>query len=210
LNARLTDSSEESKTQGSLIIEVRDRLAENSKLISAGNAVATNIADKLRLDWFRQLGSELKSLMERIFAMNVATYKAVIAIQTGGFPSALERTLVQEPFVLEDAIGRISPVHMQFISSWAAFDAILELRFQKMQGHKKVLNKEYIIQEHNTRREIRRDLPWEASFLPGQRVDMSLIFEKQEKETTQTTTAETSCPKCQTVSTVLQDSDIQW
>lgn len=209
LNARLANSEETSKAQGSLIVEVRDRLVENNRLISAGNAVATRIADKLRLDWFRQLGSELKSLMEKIFSMNVATYKAVIAIQSGGFPSALERTLVQEPFVLEDAIGRMSPVHMQFISSWDAFDAVLEMRFQNMQGHRKVQNKEYVIQECSTRHEIRRDLPWEVSFLPGQRVDMSLIFEKEERGSLRKNT-EISCPRCQTVSTGLLDADIQW
>ncbi|KAF4636663.1 hypothetical protein G7Y89_g1430 [Cudoniella acicularis] len=208
LNARLTESDETSKTQGSLIIEVRDRLEENNRLISAGNTIATKIAEKLRLDWLQQLGSELKSLMERIFVINVATYKAVIA-QASGFPSALERTLVQEPFLLEDAIGRISPVHMQFISSWEAFDAVLELRFHKLQGHKKVINKEYVIQEHATRREIRRDLPWEVSFLPGQRVDMSLIFEKQEKGSTNNKSTQTTCPRCHTASTACQDSDIQ-
>jgi hypothetical protein len=177
LNARLANSEETSKAQGSLIVEVRDRLVENNTLISAGNAVAT--------------------------------YKAVIAIQSGGFPSALERTLVQEPFVLEDAIGRMSPVHMQFISSWDAFDAVLEMRFQNMQGHRKVQNKEYVIQECSTRREIRRDLPWEVSFLPGQRVDMSLIFEKEERGSVQKNT-EISCPRCQAVCTGLLDADIQW
>jgi hypothetical protein len=201
----LACSEQSSKTQDALIVEVRDRLKENNSLISIGNTVTTKIADTLRLDWFRKLGSELKSLMERIFTTNVATYKAVIALQAG-LPSHLERSMIQEPFILEDAIGRISPVHMQFISSWEAFDAVLELRFRTVQGHKKVKNKEYIVQEHATRREIRRNRPWEVSFLPGQRVDMSLVFESQEqKELPQTT-----CPRCQTVSAELQDSDIQW
>jgi hypothetical protein len=201
----LTNSEQRSETQDALIVEVRDRLKENNSLISIGNTVTTKIADTLRLDWFRKLGSELKSLMERIFTTNVAIYKAVVSLQAG-LPSYLERSMIQEPFILEDAIGRMSPVHMQFISSWEAFDAVLELRFRTVQGHKKVKNKEYVIQEHVTRREIRRNQPWEVSFLPGQRVDMSLVFESQEqKELPQTT-----CPRCQTASTELQDSDIQW
>jgi hypothetical protein len=201
----LIHSEQRSETQDALIVEVRDRLKENNSLISIGNTVTTKIADTLRLDWFRKLGSELKSLMERIFTTNVAIYKAVVALQAG-LPSHLERSMIQEPFILEDAIGRMSPVHMQFISSWEAFDAVLELRFRSVQGQKKVKNKEYVIQEHVTRREIRRNQPWEASFLPGQRVDMSLVFESQEqKELPQTT-----CPRCQTASAELQDSDIQW
>lgn len=201
----MTYSEQRSETQDALIAEVRDRLKENNSLISVGNTVTTRIADTLRLNWFRKLGSELKSLMERIFTTNVAIYKAVVALQAG-LPSYLERSIIQEPFILEDAIGRMSPVHMQFISSWEAFDAVLELRFRTVQGHKKVKNKEYIIQEHVTRREIRRNQPWEVSFLPGQRVDMSLVFESQEQKELQQTT----CPRCQTASAELQDSDIQW
>lgn len=201
----MTHSEQRSETQDALIVEVRDRLKENNSLISIGNTVTTKIADTLRLDWFRKLGSELKSLMERIFTTNVAIYKAVVALQAG-LPSHLERSMIQEPFILEDAIGRMSPVHMQFISSWEAFDAVLELRFRSVQGHKKVKNKEYVIQEHVTRREIRRNQPWEVSFLPGQRVDMSLVFESQEQKELPRTT----CPRCQTASAELQDSDIQW
>jgi hypothetical protein len=201
----LTHSEQRSEAQDALIVEVRDRLKENNSLISIGNTVTTKIADTLRLDWFRKLGSELKSLMERIFTTNVAIYKAVVALQAG-LPGYLERSMIQEPFILEDAIGRMSPVHMQFISSWEAFDAVLELRFRTVQGHKKVKNKEYVIQEHVTRREIRRNQPWETSFLPGQRIDMSLVFESQEQKDL----PQTTCPRCQTTSAELQDSDILW
>jgi hypothetical protein len=200
----MAGSNERSQNQGALILEVRDRLRENNSLIEKANATTTKIGDTLRLDWFRRLASELKSLMQRICAINVATYKVVMAIQTG-LPSHLERLLIQEPFILEDAIGRISPVHMQFISSWEAFDFVLEKRFQKVQGYQKVKNREYVIQEHATRREIQRNFPWEVSFLPGQRVDMSLIFERQEKVSAQTT-----CPRCQSVSDGLLDTDILW
>ena len=102
-------------------------------------------------------------------------------------------------------------MHMQFISSWEAFDSVLELRFNstlyiqspypfschilsckicskfillarhtsqahllvesvvltsdhpEMQGKNMVQNKEYVIQESATRREIGRSNPWEAS-----------------------------------------------
>jgi hypothetical protein len=66
----------------------------------------------------------------------VATYKAVVALQAV-LSSHLERLLIQEFLILEDEIGRISPVHMQFISSWEAFDSVLKIRLQKVQGYQK-------------------------------------------------------------------------
>jgi hypothetical protein len=167
--------------------------------------MATKIADTLRLEWLKQLSGELKSLMVGVFVTNVSTYRAVLALQAC-LPSRLERVLIQEPFILEDAIGRIFPVHLQFVSSWEAFDAVLELRFQDVQGYLKVRNKEYVLQEHATKRELSRNRPLEVSILPGQRVEMAVIFEKRgEQILTQTT-----CPGCQTPSTQSQNSEIHW
>jgi hypothetical protein len=172
---RLSGAERRSENQEALILEVRDRLRENNNLVSIGNSLATKIADILGLEWFLQLSSDLKSLMERIYAMNVATYRTVVDMQSN-LSSHLEKALIQEPFLLEDAIGRISPEHMSFISSWEAFDAVLELRFRGVQGYSKVRNGKYILQEHATQREIRRSRPWEVSFLPGQRIDMAMIL----------------------------------
>ncbi len=118
-----------SKEQELLLKDVKDKLEESNKQIRAGNAVTLKISEALRLDWIRQLGNDLKTFMRKIFVMNIATYKAIMDIRRC-LPSHLERSLYQEPFILEDAIGRIAPVHMQFISSWQAFDSVLELRFQ--------------------------------------------------------------------------------
>ncbi|KUJ09638.1 uncharacterized protein LY89DRAFT_597775 [Mollisia scopiformis] len=209
LNARLTSSEskidDEMQKQTVIVAEVRDRLKENNTLISA---VATKVTDALRFEWFRQLGSELKSMMNRIFRTNVATFEAVVAIQRV-LPSHLERSMFRDPFILEDAIGRISPVHMDFINSWEAFDAILRLRFQDVQGFKKVRNNEYILQEHTTKREIKRTRRWDLAFMPGQRIDMSLVFVKKEAEEAEEIQS-TSCPNCRATSDKSQDSDIQW
>lgn len=149
-----------------------------------------------------QLSTELKYLMRKIFRLNVQTYTSVMRIESM-LSSHLERTLVQEPFILEDAIGRLAPVHMQFISSWEAFDAVLELRFQNLPGYRKIKRKEFVLQDHATTQEINRSYPWEASFLPGQRVDMSMLFVNRE-------TATTSCLKCGLASKGSLDSDNQW
>jgi hypothetical protein len=62
--------------------------------------------------------------------------------------------LIEEPFILEDPIGRPAPVHLQFITSWDAFNAVLEIRFRSVQGHRKIVQKEYGLQEEVTGREI--------------------------------------------------------
>ena len=133
LHARLNLSEEStessSQEQRLLLKDANDKLDENNKQIRAGNAITLKLSEALSLDWVRQLGNELKTFMRKIFVVNRATYKAVMDIQTC-LPSHLERTLYQEPFILEDAIGRIAPVHMQFINSWEAFDSVLELRFR--------------------------------------------------------------------------------
>ena len=72
-----------------------------------------------------------------------------------------------------------------------------------MQGYKMVKKKEYVIQESATRREIGRSCPWEASFLPGQRVVMSMLFNDS-------TSSTSSCPRCRLFSNEPQDSDVQW
>ena len=117
-----------SQEQQRLLDDFKNKLEENNQQIRAGNASIQKLSEVLRLDWVRQLGKDLKTFMRKIFVMNIATYKAVLDIR-GCLPSHLERSLYQEPFILEDAIGRIAPVHMQFINSWEAFDSVLELRF---------------------------------------------------------------------------------
>lgn len=148
----MTDSS---NRQHALVEEVRDRLEENNALVSAGNAITSKIKETLMFEWFTQFGAEIKGFMLRIININIATYNTVISTQ-GVISGGLQRPLTHELFILEDAIRRISPVHMQFINSWDAFDAVLELQFRKIQGHTKVKRREYTLQEHSTKRGISR------------------------------------------------------
>lgn len=92
---------------------------------------------------------------------------------------------------------------MQFITSWEAFDSVLELRFRGIQGYAMVQNKKYAIHESAAKREINRLQPWEASFIPGQRVFMSMLFDDLANPMT-------SCPKCHLDANARSDSDIQW
>ena len=136
-------------------------------------------------------------------AVNVATYHAVIRLQTA-LPSHLERGMIEDPVILEDPIGRLAPVHLQFVTSWDAFNSVLELRFENIQGHKKMIQRDYGLQDGANGREIEQSRPWQRAFLPGQRVEMSFIFRREEGADDGNVT----CPGCQTASGNSNDVDI--
>ncbi|KAJ4305461.1 hypothetical protein N0V90_000992 [Kalmusia sp. IMI 367209] len=192
--------------QHALLLEVKDRISNATQQITNGNTALSKITDALRLDWLRQLGSDLKSLLRKVIATNIVTYHAIVSIQTV-LSSRLERTLIEEPFILEDPIGRIAPVHLQFVTSWDAFNAVLEIRFRNRQGFKKIKDKQYGLQEKATRREIDQSRPWQRSFLPGQRIDMSFIFRSNEPDNEDSNRI--TCPGCQTGSSCSADADVQ-
>ena len=202
----------EERTQATLedqnitLKNIQSRLQENTELVSSTRSYAAGIAEALNLNWLRRLSGELRTSMSRIFNLNTRIYRTVIRIESA-LPSKLERGLIQEPFLLEDAIGRLFPVHLQFVASWDAFDAVLETQFRNLQGHSKIMNKEFVLQEHATRRDISRMRPWDGAFLPGQKVEMSIIFinftdARQE--------INPSCPGCQKVCDSYSEAGMQW
>ena len=63
--------------------------------------------------------------------VNLLTYKAVISLQTS-VPAQLERCWSQEPAILEDAIGRVTPIHLEFLDSWeVGWRTLVVLWFKK-------------------------------------------------------------------------------
>lgn len=181
---------------------IKDDLAETNRLIAFGNTITSNIADTLRLDWLRQLGGELKTYMTRIYAMNIATYHAVISIQSA-WPIQLERGLIEEPVIFEDGIGRVAPVHLQFITSWEPLKAVLEIRFRDHQGFKKVKHGFWGCRDSRTHRAVGGS--WERVFRPGQRVEMIFYFHASEGKDQ---IDPTICPSCRAVSADPVDAEI--
>lgn len=195
-----------SNTQQSGALEhIRQRIEDTQQQIDTGNIILNQISTTLRFDWLRQLGSEPKGWMRRAIAMNVATYHAAISIQAA-LPSRLERILIEEPFILEDPIGRIAPVHLQFVTSWEAFHAVMESRFSNLQGFRKIQQRKYGLQDGATGKKIALTRPWQRAFLPGQRVEMAFIFQSDGAEDASATN--TTCPSCQSLSQNTGDMDI--
>jgi hypothetical protein len=134
------------------------------------------------------LGNELKSFMMRIWTLNIRSYKILLDLQTR-VPREFEPCWIQEPLILTDALGRVAPVHLELINSWEVFDSVLAARFRNIPGEQKIRHKEYALQDRGSLRDLERSQPFESSFLPGRRVDMSMIFERSHLLVT-------SCPRC--------------
>jgi len=186
--------------QNSLLKDLQSGVDRNTEVIKSHT---TLVKDVMSLGWLRNLASDLKQLARKTFLINIATFRMMLEIRAS-LPSHLDRCLIQEPFLLEDAIGREAPVHLQFINSWGAFYAVLETRFQDLEGYNKIKRKEFVLQERATRRDISRAGSWEGTFLPGQKVDMSIIFTEMRQH------LKLSCPRCLTVNNNYSRQSTQW
>jgi len=113
-------------------------------------------------------------------------------------------------------MGRIAPVHLQFITSWKAFDTILKIIFEGLRGYGKVKRKEFVLQERATSRDISHVVPWLSAFRPGQFVEMSLVFRESVvledgiSNSPNRTLDLNLCPNCQTKPDTDVSLDISW
>lgn len=113
--------------------------------------------------------------------------------------------LTEEPMMLEDPTGLIAPVPLQCITSWDAFNSMLERSFYNRQGYEKVKRREYGLQVRTTGEEIDQSRPWQCAFSPGQHIEMSFIFSEDDVVDSSCTT----CPRCYTPSVHPNHTEIQ-
>jgi hypothetical protein len=125
--------------QHGALSKLSDNVTETNALASRTNVLVSQVSGPIisGLIQIGELCAQVKTTVSKIFFINVATYRMVLELKTS-LPGYAERSLFNEPFVLDDAIGRICPVHLQCIHSWEALDAILEVRFRGLQGHKMI------------------------------------------------------------------------
>ena len=86
------------------------------------------------------------------------------------------------------------------------FDAVLEARFRQCPGHRKIARKEYALRSNVHTKEIERTVDFRHCFLPGRRVEMSMVFKGSRLEFN-------VCPGCKLTSPKSQKrqmSDIGW
>ncbi len=59
------------------------------------------------------------------------TYNAIISLQAR-IPAQLDRTWPQDPIILEDALGRVMPFHLECIDSWEVGRRICDMLHVKL------------------------------------------------------------------------------
>ena len=150
--------------------------------------------------------------------INHRTYNAVVALQAR-IPAQLDRTWTQDPVTFEDALGRVSRFHLEFIDSWEVritefavcrdieltfkvFDTTLEARFQQLPGHRKIKRKEYALRSKFIDKDVDTSLAFNRCFLPGQHYEMSMIFNSGHPQN--------SCPSCFLNTGEASDALVKW
>ena len=141
---------------------------------------------------------ELQEIMLRMLKTNLEIYDLMLKLQTD-LPRQVER---ERPVTLQDACGRFCPVHLDFIDSAEAFIAVLKVRFKDV-GLQKVERGQFALENAQTKRPIDLQKPWRTCMLPGQRIDMSMIF-------SQAGLPGATCPGCHCNNTTTNSSEVEW
>ena len=109
---------------------------------------------------------------------SIADLRMMMQTQTAVPP----QVLLQQPVILLDPFGKISPFHLDFIDSSDCFMAVLKARFSKAgitsAGLSKLEKGDFLMQDTQRRRPIDLTNNWTSVFRPGQNVDMSMVFHR--------------------------------
>lgn len=143
------------------------------------------------LQWLKQLGRRLTTIMFQLQSFAFKTYSVVLAINRKLEWLCNECLLLDSPMILTDSLGRRLPIHLQFINSWDAFDAAMEVRFRNLPGHRKIVQKEFELQDIHKSQDIKRSWPWDGAVTCGQQLRMKMIFKM-----TDNYIRGTLCPGC--------------
>lgn len=114
------------------------------------------------------------------------------------------QVLLQKPVIFTDALDRIAPVHLEWITSWESFLVVLEIRFKDL-GRSKIRRQEFTLRETATRRTITFFRPLDVSLMPGQYVEMSMVFRDDAGEY-----QEDVCPHCHLDCYGAAEEDMEW
>lgn len=90
----------------------------------------------------------------------------------------------------------------QFKLIYKAFEAVLEVRFRQLPGHRKVKQKEYALGATFINKDVDRSIAFNRCFLPGRQYDMSMIFNA--------TRTQNSCPACLLGTGEAFDARVNW
>ena len=199
-------------SQDAALQEIRSRLDENEKQVTRSHCLSSKLTE--RVEWIKHLGCELRSLIQQVIRVSFRNYRLLVRIDKA-VTAGICRPMTEEPIIFEDALGRIAPIHLRFISSWEAFDAILLIRFKNRAGFEMVKRKEYTLHEQSTNREIDQAADWDTSIIPGEKINMSLTFKIDSSQQRRASrkrrrSLDANCPYCYATSSQPAGSVVQW
>lgn len=160
-----------------------------------------------KVTFLTQATLDIKKSVSQIASMVLSVSREVASFRV--LLTTLERPITDEYFTLEDALGRIYPIHLRTITSWDAFDFVLSEKFKGEKGAHRVRHGRYELLDYATRREIEQDANWGRTFLPRQKIAMSL-FCKESGISAPNATRPTSCPRCMHPSSCGSSTQVQW
>ncbi|CAH0058113.1 unnamed protein product [Clonostachys solani] len=81
-----------------------------------------------------------------------------------------------KPVLFEDSLGTVLELPTEWIHSWQFFQQLLQHHFEKLKGHRMVIQGKYALEENITGTDLNQSLPPKASFRRGMKINMSMIF----------------------------------
>lgn len=102
---------------------------ENTKLARQGNRLIAKLVGHFK--WIFKIGLEIKQQLNGIRRAIDTVHNEVLAIrQAIAALSSVSESVSEKPFIFEDAIGRIYPIHLSYITWWTTFYAVLAIRYR--------------------------------------------------------------------------------
>ncbi|KAI9865708.1 MAG: hypothetical protein M1813_002166 [Trichoglossum hirsutum] len=183
------------KNQQTVITTLDDKLDQNTTMLQTQSELLKSVRTSL-IGFERTLNTRQEQLFHTLVD-NITQLRSSLKQQNEIPP----QVMLQRPVQLLDACGRLAPFHLEFINSSEAFLAVLKVRF-KHAGLRKIEKREFALQERGSKRRLDLSAPWDSVFLPGQKVDMSMVFRRQD-------VPHRSCPSCRFVSEGHEEEDIE-
>jgi hypothetical protein len=141
---------------------------------------------------------EDRTVMVDVRETNLRIFKMVMNMQHN-LPPQINR---QQPVYFIDACGQHAPFHLEFINSWEAFKAVLEVRF-KYKGPQKIRRGEYVLERASNKMALSREAPWEHSFQSGLTYTMDVMFDVPNQTTN-------CCPVCRLEAQESLEAEVDW
>ena len=82
------------------------------------------------------------------------------------------------------------------------FESILEQRFRRCPGHRKIKQKKYVLRSNVSNKDVDCSIAFNRCFLPGRHYDMSVVFDA--------TRVQNSCPACLLDTCEASDARVKW